>query len=68
MKPWKFTNETRKCLLGAETPRFYKSSILYLAFTPLDAIPVSERPQIAFETVVAALVAEEDQRKPWKTC
>lgn len=39
---------------------FYKSSILYLAFTPLEAIPVEERPRIAFETVVSALVAEEE--------
>lgn len=39
---------------------FYKSSILYLAFTPLEAIPKEERPRIAFETVVSALVAEEE--------
>ncbi|CAE7896179.1 psmD13, partial [Symbiodinium microadriaticum] len=39
---------------------FYKSSILYLAFTPLEAIPMEERPQIAFDTVIAALVAEEE--------
>eukprot|EP00439_Symbiodinium_sp_Y106_P055530 s2020_g7.t1 len=39
---------------------FYKSSILYLAFTPLEAIPLEERPQIAFDTVIAALVAEEE--------
>eukprot|EP00913_Durusdinium_trenchii_P018410 g17295.t1 len=43
---------------------FYKSSILYLAFTPLEAIPKEERPRIAFETVVSALVAEEDPRDP----
>merc|ERR1712232_885735 len=39
---------------------FYKSSILYLAFTPLAAIRQEERPQLAFEVVVAALVAEEE--------
>eukprot|EP00930_Biecheleria_cincta_P033144 TRINITY_DN2295_c0_g1_i1.p1 TRINITY_DN2295_c0_g1~~TRINITY_DN2295_c0_g1_i1.p1 ORF type:complete len:414 (+),score=112.63 TRINITY_DN2295_c0_g1_i1:78-1244(+) len=38
----------------------YKSSILYLAYTKLSDIPVEERPLIAFETVVAALVAEEE--------
>ncbi|CAJ1458413.1 unnamed protein product [Effrenium voratum] len=44
----------------ARPQEFYKSSILYLAFTPLEAIPVEERPRIAFETVVSALVAEEE--------
>eukprot|EP00931_Biecheleriopsis_adriatica_P030093 TRINITY_DN1775_c0_g1_i1.p1 TRINITY_DN1775_c0_g1~~TRINITY_DN1775_c0_g1_i1.p1 ORF type:complete len:421 (-),score=113.60 TRINITY_DN1775_c0_g1_i1:214-1380(-) len=39
---------------------FYKSSIKYLAFTPVSAIPAEDRPRIAFETVVAALVAEEE--------
>jgi len=39
---------------------FYKSSILYLAFTPLAAILPEERPQLAYEVVVAALVAEEE--------
>jgi len=39
---------------------FYKSSILYLAFTPLASIPEKERPQLAFEIAVAALVAEEE--------
>mmetsp|Transcript_49212 Transcript_49212/g.107036 ORF Transcript_49212/g.107036 Transcript_49212/m.107036 type:complete len:387 (+) Transcript_49212:86-1246(+) len=39
---------------------FYKSSILYLAFTPLAAIPAEERPQLAFEVGVAALVSEEE--------
>merc|ERR1711920_879124 len=40
--------------------QFYKSSILYLAFTPLSAIHQEDRPQLAFEIVVAALVAEEE--------
>lgn len=39
---------------------FYKSSILYLAYTKISDIPVEERPVIAFDTVVAALVAEEE--------
>jgi len=39
---------------------FYKSSILYLAFTPLMSIPEEERPKLAFEIGVAALVAEEE--------
>jgi len=39
---------------------FYKSSILYLAFTPLNKIPAEERPRLAFEVGVAALVAEEE--------
>jgi 26S proteasome regulatory subunit N9 len=38
---------------------FFKSSILYLAFTPLSAIPEKDRPQLAFEIGVAALIAEE---------
>jgi len=39
---------------------FYKSSILYLAYTPYSEIPAEDRPRIAFEVVVAALVAEEE--------
>lgn len=39
---------------------FYKSSILYLAYTPLSAIPKEEQPRLAFEVGVAALVAEEE--------
>jgi len=39
---------------------FYKSSILYLAFTPLASIPTEERPRLAFDIGVAALVAEEE--------
>lgn len=39
---------------------FYKSSILYLAFTPMASIPEKDRPQLAFEIGVAALVAEEE--------
>lgn len=40
--------------------QFYKSSILYLAYTPLAAIPAEERPQVAFEIAVSSLVAEEE--------
>ena len=29
--------------------RFFKSSLLYLAYTPLDAIAPEKRPQLAFE-------------------
>lgn len=39
---------------------FYKSSILYLAFTPLEVIPAEERPRMAFELGVAALIAPEE--------
>lgn len=39
---------------------FYKSSILYLAFTPLASIPAEDRPALAFEIGVAALIAEEE--------
>mmetsp|Transcript_80887 Transcript_80887/g.142678 ORF Transcript_80887/g.142678 Transcript_80887/m.142678 type:complete len:383 (-) Transcript_80887:60-1208(-) len=39
---------------------FYKSSILYLAYTPYSDIPTEDRPRIAFEVVVAAIVAEEE--------
>jgi len=39
---------------------FYKSSLLYMAFTPIAAIPAEDRPRIAFEVGVAALVAEEE--------
>jgi len=39
---------------------FFKSSIMYLAFTKLSDIPEEERPQLAFEIGVAALVAEEE--------
>jgi 26S proteasome regulatory subunit N9 len=39
---------------------FFKSSILYLAFTPLSAIPLNDRPRLAFEIGVAALIAEEE--------
>merc|ERR1719379_2025950 len=38
----------------------FRSSILYLAYTPLASIPVEERPQMAFEVGVAALVAPEE--------
>lgn len=39
---------------------FYKSSVLYLAFTPLAKIPMEDRSQLAFEIGVAALVAAEE--------
>jgi len=39
---------------------YYKSSILYLAFTPLASIPAEDRPKLAFDIGVAALVAEEE--------
>lgn len=39
---------------------YYKSSILYLAFTPLASIPAEERPRLAFDIGVAALVAQEE--------
>lgn len=52
-----------KCGLWKKLGRqqeIYKSSILYLAYTKLSDIPAEERPRIAFDTVVAALVAEEE--------
>jgi len=39
---------------------FYKSSLLYLAFTPVSAIFAEERPRLAFEIGVAAMIAEEE--------
>lgn len=39
---------------------YYKSSILYLAFTPLSLIPAQDRAKLAFNIGVAALVAEEE--------
>jgi 26S proteasome regulatory subunit N9 len=39
---------------------FFKSSLMYLAFTPLQNIPEEERPQLAFEVGVAALIAPEE--------
>jgi len=39
---------------------FFKSSILYLAFTKLSDIPEEERPALAFEIGLAALIAEEE--------
>lgn len=38
---------------------FYKSSILYMAFTPVSAIPAEERAGIAFEVAVAAFRSDE---------
>jgi 26S proteasome regulatory subunit N9 len=39
---------------------FFKHSILYLAFTPLSQIPEEDRPRLAFEIGVAALIAPEE--------
>lgn len=39
---------------------FYKSSILYLAFTPLADIPEKERAGLAFEISVAGLIADDE--------
>jgi len=39
---------------------FFKSSILYLAFTPLAAIHEKDRPELAYEIGIAALIAEEE--------
>jgi len=39
---------------------FFKSSIMYLAFTPLSAIKEKDRPALAFDIGVAALIAEEE--------
>lgn len=39
---------------------YFKSSILFLAFTPLANIPVEDRARLAFEIGVAALVAQEE--------
>lgn len=39
---------------------FFRSSILYLSYTPIAAIPVEQRPTIAFEVGVAALIAPEE--------
>jgi len=39
---------------------FFKSSILYLAFTPISAILEEDRPRLAFEISVAGMIAEEE--------
>jgi len=39
---------------------FFKSSLLYLAFTPVSAILAEARPRLAFEIGVAAMVSEEE--------
>lgn len=39
---------------------YYKSSILYLAFTPLIEIPEQDRAALAFDICVAALIAEDE--------
>lgn len=44
---------------GLAKPRdYYKSSLQYLAYTPLEKIPKEEKPKLAFEVSVAALIAE----------
>lgn len=46
---------------GLSKPQeFYKSSLLYLSYTPLDKIPAEEKPRLAFEISVAALIAENE--------
>jgi 26S proteasome regulatory subunit N9 len=39
---------------------YYKSSILFLAYTPLADIPEIDRAQLAFDISVAALIAEDE--------
>lgn len=39
---------------------FFRSSLLFLAYTQLQAIPVEERPRLAFEIGVAALIAPDE--------
>jgi 26S proteasome regulatory subunit N9 len=39
---------------------FYRSSLLFMAFTPVAKIPAADRPQIAYEVAIAALVAAEE--------
>jgi len=39
---------------------YFKSSIKYLAFTPVLSIPAAERPKLAFEIGCAALIAQEE--------
>jgi len=39
---------------------YFKSSIMYLAFTPLQNIAEKDRPQLAFNIGLAALIAEEE--------
>eukprot|EP00929_Paragymnodinium_shiwhaense_P038855 TRINITY_DN20474_c0_g1_i1.p1 TRINITY_DN20474_c0_g1~~TRINITY_DN20474_c0_g1_i1.p1 ORF type:complete len:389 (-),score=114.48 TRINITY_DN20474_c0_g1_i1:177-1343(-) len=39
---------------------YFKSSLLYLAFTKLEDIPAEDRPKLAFDIGVAALVAAEE--------
>lgn len=36
---------------------FYKSSLMYLAFTKLEDIPLEERPKLAFDISAAAMIA-----------
>lgn len=39
---------------------FYKSSLLYLSYTPLDKIPKEDKARVAFEISCAALISEDE--------
>eukprot|EP00927_Polykrikos_kofoidii_P046047 TRINITY_DN40232_c0_g1_i1.p1 TRINITY_DN40232_c0_g1~~TRINITY_DN40232_c0_g1_i1.p1 ORF type:complete len:414 (+),score=76.90 TRINITY_DN40232_c0_g1_i1:80-1243(+) len=39
---------------------FFRNSLLFMAFTPLSAIPLEEQPRLAFEVAVAALIAPDE--------
>lgn len=43
---------------GTDAEGFYKNSLLYLAYTPLDTIPQSDQGSLAFDLCLAALVGE----------
>jgi len=44
---------------GLDRPKdFYKSSLLFLAYTPIDKIPAHDKSRLAFEVSVASLIAE----------
>ena len=38
---------------------FYKNSLMYLVYTPLEGIPSSEQQSLAFDMGIAALVSNE---------
>uniref|UniRef100_A0A0G4FUV6 PCI domain-containing protein n=1 Tax=Chromera velia CCMP2878 TaxID=1169474 RepID=A0A0G4FUV6_9ALVE len=42
-----------------ELEEYYKNSLLFLAYSPLDAIPETERPKLAYNIAVAAVAAPE---------
>lgn len=44
----------------ARPTSYFQSSILYLKFTPIEAIPAEYRPKLAFEIGVAALISPEE--------